>query len=67
MQQTPRADNSKADELANHAIDCGSFHKCHFSNWQKFLKQLAELPDLNLGLDDEDFQSVLSYEGYQLK
>lgn len=25
------------------------------------------LPDLNLGLDDEDFQSILSYEGYQLK
>ena len=25
------------------------------------------LPDLNLGLNDEDFQSILSYEGYQLK
>ena len=25
------------------------------------------LPDLNLGLEDEDFQSILSYEGYQLK
>ena len=25
------------------------------------------LPDLNLGLDDEDFESILSYEGYQLK
>ena len=25
------------------------------------------LPDLDLGLDDEDFQSILSYEGYQLK
>ena len=25
------------------------------------------LPDLNLGIDDEDFQTILSYEGYQLK
>jgi hypothetical protein len=25
------------------------------------------LPDLDLGLNDEDFQSILSYEGYQLK
>ena len=25
------------------------------------------LPDLNLGLEDKDFQSILSYEGYQLK
>ena len=25
------------------------------------------LPDINLGLDDKDFLSIISYEGYQLK
>ena len=46
LHQTPRADNSKADALANHALHVGVFHRSHVAQWQVFLEALASKPML---------------------